>query len=91
MNHKEMTAHIRNRLKAQNVPARVKMLDACGVRYVTIVTPTYEFRWNAEQAKAIAICVSVNKLTCARGMAIDIDHVAQVLQNTTQYDFEFHG
>lgn len=89
--HKELANHIRNRLKAHKVPARVKMNDFCGKSVITIVTPSYEYRWSAEQAREIAICVQVNRLTGAQGSPIDIDNLTAVLQGTTQQNFEFNG
>jgi hypothetical protein len=88
--HKEITKHIRGRLKAHKVPARVKMNDFCGKTVVTIVTPTYDFRWTPEQLREIGICAQVNKLTRAQGMPIDLDVLVQ-LTGLNQINFEFHA
>lgn len=88
--HKEMTKHVRDRLKAHKVPARVKMNDFCGQAVITIVTPSYEYRWTVEQIREIGICAQVNGLTSSRGMPIDLINITQ-LTGLTQHNFEFHG
>lgn len=90
MSHKEATTHFRNRLKAAKIKARVKMNEACGIKYITIVTPTYEARFTSDDLKEIGIIAQVLKLTSARGSEIDLDHI-QLLTGKGQFDFEFHA
>lgn len=90
MTHKEMTAHIRKRIKIAKIPARVKMNEWCGRRVITVVTPTYEFRWGADQLKTIGAIAKTNNLTGAQNSPIDIDNTAR-LTGATQLNFEFHG
>lgn len=90
MDHKELTKHIRGRLKAHKVPARVKMNDFCGTAVVTIVTPSYDYRWSSEELREIGICAQVNRLTLSQGMPIDLAVMVQ-LTGLTQHNFEFHG
>lgn len=86
MTHKEMTAHIRNRLKVMGVNARVKMNDFNGHRIVTVVVPVYEYRWTQEERDAILLVASVNGLTFIRGMEL-----SPILVNEMQVNFEFRG
>ena len=92
MNHKEMTAHIRNRLKAHKLNARVKMSEACGIKYITVVTKNYGSSWTEQESREIAICAQVNGLTMAQGSEIDIENFVQTSCFTgCQRNFEFHG
>ena len=90
MTHKEMTAHIRNRLKAQRIPARVRLYTACGTRYIQVNTVAYEARWSDEERRAIAICADVNGLTGAQGGKIDPELEAQ-LSHRQAFDFEYRA
>lgn len=93
MNHKEITAHIRRRMKANGVNARVKMDEYCGTKVITVSVPNAAYVWSNEEAKEIAVCVMVNRLTGARGTPIDIAHEVSVLSGTTYASrhYEFHG
>ena len=83
LSHKEMTAHVRNRIKAAGIQARVKMVESCGVRWVYVDGATYEARFNEVQQREIKIIAQVNGLRFARGMAIDLD------QMTNPQEFRF--
>lgn len=89
MTHKEITAHFRNRLKIEKIKAKVKMNEACGIKYVTIVVPAFETRFTAQEIKIIGIIAQVLKLTDARKSEIDLDNMVQ-LTGKIQWDFEFH-
>jgi hypothetical protein len=88
--HTEMTKHIRNRIKAANIKAKVHMYSACGVNYICIVAPTYESWFTADEIEKISIIAQVNKLTGARGSAIDVSRNRQLIEKE-QWDFEFHA
>lgn len=90
LTHKEMTKHIRGRLKAQRIPARVKMNEWCGRRVITVTTPSYDFQWSAEELAGIALCAKVNRLTEAQGHPIEVAHIACLI-GKGQFNFEFHG
>lgn len=90
MTHKEITNHFRKRVKAAGIAARVKMNEACGIKYVTVVTPNYEARFNSDHLREIAIIAQVLKLTGARGSVIDLNNITQ-LTGKTQFDFEYHA
>lgn len=90
LTHKEMAKHIRGRLQASGVPARVKMNDFCGQKMISVVTPSFEFRWSPDQLRTIGICAQVNQLTLSRSMPISVEVIEQLV-GSTQHNFEFHG
>jgi len=89
LTHKEMTAHIRSRIKAEGIPANVKMLNYCQVKGIAIYGKTYETRFTSEQCREIALIAQVNHLTKARGGVIDLDLEAQLTDSNLKH-FEFH-
>jgi hypothetical protein len=86
MNHKEITAHIRRRLAASGIKAKCKMAEACGLRSVEVVVPSYEARFTAEEIREIALIAKVNGLTGARGATINPEHEA-LLTEKIQWSF----
>lgn len=84
MNHKQMTAHIRSRIKAAGIKAKCKMQDYCGNQVISVDVPAYGIEFNAEEQREIRLIAICNKLTWARGMAIDID------QMTNPHEFKFY-
>jgi len=76
MDHKHTTKHIRNRLRAQGIKARVSLYAACGSRWIRVVPVAADASWNGEEAQKIAICAKVNGLTYSQGMEID-DSIAR--------------
>jgi hypothetical protein len=90
LTHKEMTAHIRKRLKVSNIPARVKMNDFCGSKMISVVTPSCDARWDSSQLRQIGLIAQTNRLSMIRSMPIDVENLA-CLTGTTQINFEFHG
>lgn len=90
LNHKEMTAHIRGRIKASGIKARVSLYTACGIRYIRVVTPSYEVKgFTSEELATLAIIAQVNRLTEAQSSPIDPAIMVQ-LTGKQQFDFEFH-
>lgn len=87
--HKTMTAHIRKRLKAEGIKARVRMCKACGVRSIQVIVPSYESRFTADEIEMIAFICKVNGLTGARRSEIDPQH-ERLLTGKHQWEFEFH-
>lgn len=88
MDHKEMTAHIRKRMKAMKIPARVRMTDICGVEGIQVFVKKYGDKWTDAQRREIAICAKANRLTEARGSEIDPD-LAEKLTGKDLFEFEF--
>ena len=68
MSHKELTSHIRNRIKAAGIKARVKMNADCGTKYITVVTPSFDARFTSEEIKTICTIAQCNKLTYVRNI-----------------------
>ena len=71
LDHKQMTAHIRKLLKTQGIKARVKMNEACGSKYITVVVPAYDIRFTEDEQFKICLAAKCNRLTLVRGMEID--------------------
>ena len=87
MSHKEMTSHIRTRVAASGIKARVMMRNYCGVRGIAVVVPAYEIQFTESEQRGIRLIAKVNGLTRARGMEIDIERMT----DPSQVNFEFHG
>lgn len=83
MNHKEMTAHIRSRIKAAGIKAKVRMINSCGHEYIQVNTPTFESRFNEDEQRSVRLIAIVNKLTLVRGLPIVLE------QMTDANGFEF--
>lgn len=90
MGHKELTKHLRGRLRHAGIPCRVRMEDFCGSAAVSIITPSYDARWTAEQLREMALIAKSNRLTMSRGLPIDMDNMAQ-LTGSTQVNFFLPG
>ena len=90
LTHKEMTAHIRKRLRVAKINARVKMDTHCGGRkIISVVTPKYDKRFTSDELRTIAAVCETNHLTAAQRSPIDPDLYAQLV-GSTQFNFEFH-
>jgi len=87
MTHKEMTSHIRARVAASGIKARVMMRKYCGVRGIAVVTPAYEIEFTESEQREIRLIAKVNGLTHARRSEIDLDRMTDPMQ----HNFEFHG
>ena len=70
MNHKEMTAHIRNRLAAAGIKAKCKMQEYCGCKVITIDAPKFGIEFTDSEQTAMYNIVVANRLTFARGMPV---------------------
>ena len=87
MTHKEMTSHIRARVAASGIKARVMMRNYCGVRGIAVVTPAYEIEFTESEQREIRLIAKANGLTHARRSEIDLDRMTDPMQ----HNFEFHG
>lgn len=70
MTHKEITAHIRKRLKAAGINAKCKMQDLCGHKMIAIDAPKYGVEFTKEEQSDIVNIVLANKLTYIRGLEV---------------------
>lgn len=94
LNHKEMTKHIRSRLKIAKIPARCSLYTSCGIPYIKVSVDKELFEgareWTTEQAYTIAHIADCNGLTGARSSKVDANHYAKLI-GKHQFDFEFWG
>jgi hypothetical protein len=79
MNTKEMTAHLRNRIKAAGIKAKVRFMG----NEIQVNKPAYDVEFTVEQQRAIRHIAMCNNLTLVRGMAIVLD------QDTDPHGFGF--
>jgi hypothetical protein len=80
MTHKEMTAHIRNRIKVAGIKAKVKMQDGYTI---SVDVPAYGIEFTEEDQRTIRHIADCNRLTWVRGLKIDVD------QMTNPHEFKF--
>ena len=81
LSHKEMTAHIRNRIKVAGIKARVCMQTACGDKIIRIDAIRYKLAFTHEEQRTIRQIAVSNDLTYVMGLEIDIERM------TDPYDF----
>jgi aerobic-type carbon monoxide dehydrogenase small subunit (CoxS/CutS family) len=84
--HKEITAHIRKRLKAAGIKAKCKMQSYCGSDTVMVAVPAYEARFTSEQIREFVTAAKVNGMTGCRGIELDIEHEASLTEKM-QWNF----
>lgn len=84
MDHKEITAHLRKRIKAAGIKAKCKMQEHCGYMVVAVDVPAYDVVFTEAQQHAIKLAAKVNKLTFAQGMEIDL------ARSTNPQGFKFY-
>lgn len=84
MNHKEMTAHIRNRIKKAGIKARVRMQEYCGYTVIQVNAPEYGVEFSSESQREICLIAQCNGLTFAQGMEINVN------QDTNPFEFNFY-
>lgn len=79
---KQKCSHMRAKLKAFGVKARVRMMDGA----IQVITPTFEYSWSHSELLEIAKCAIANRMTFVQGMEIDPSIVKQ-LTGRNQFDF----
>jgi len=87
LTHKEMTAHVRSRIKKANIAARVQMNESCGVLWIQIFGATFEAEFNEQEQRTIRQIAKTSGLTLAQGMEIDVEQMT----NAKSFQFVFHG
>ncbi len=87
MTHKEMTSHLRYRIKVAGIEARVRMCDDCQQAIVYVIPAAAEIAFTEAEQREIRHIAKCNKLTGARGSEIDVERM------TDPYGmrFEFHA
>ena len=84
--HKEITAHIRKRLKAAGIKAKCKMVSFCGCDTVQVAVAKFDARFTSEEIREFVTAAKVNGMTGSRGMELDIEHEAS-LTDKIQWNF----
>ena len=85
---KEMTAHIRSRVKHSGIKARVRMSPnsgTTGMYGVQVITPSYDVKFTWNQSYEISFIAKCNNMTMVRGDEIDLD-LARKLSGRNQID-----
>jgi len=90
MTNKEMTAHIRSRIKAAGIKARVIGRHICGENRITIATQSYDARFNSKELRDIAVIASANRLTMVMGVAINLNTIDK-LTGANEFVFVYQG
>jgi hypothetical protein len=80
LNHKEMAAHLRKRIRQSGISARVKMNESCGYKYITVVVPCYGEEFTESEQREIRHIAKCNKLTRVRGSEINVDRMTDPIQ-----------
>jgi hypothetical protein len=76
LTHKEMTAHIRNRIKVVGVKAKVKMAEPqIGDRQIRVACPAYDRPFTDGEQRQIRFIAKVNGLTWVRGLEINVEQM----------------
>ena len=75
MNHKELTAHIRKRIKIAGIKARVAMQESCGDLVISVDVPKHDAEFSEEEQRAIRLIAKCNHLTRVRGMEIVVEQM----------------
>lgn len=75
MTTKEMTAHLRKRIRVAGIQARVSFYESCGSMCIKVTPASVAARFSDEQQRMIRLIAQVNGLTKARGLAIDLDRM----------------
>jgi hypothetical protein len=84
LNHKEMTKHIRTRIKVSGIKALVRMINSCGDSVIQVNTTEYGVEFTNEEQREIRKIAECNNLTWVRNAPIDIE------QMTNPFDFNFY-
>jgi len=71
MNHKELTAHIRNRIKVAGILATCKKYTSCGHNWIRVSVASYEQDFTPCEQSRIKIIAQSNGLTLSRGQEIN--------------------
>ena len=73
LTHKELTAHLRKRIKVAGIKARVDMMKTCGCEAIRVFVPAFEVTFTEAEQREIAHIAKVNGLTYANGLEIQVD------------------
>lgn len=82
--HKELTAHLRDRIKKAGIKACCSLQTYCGEQVIRVSVPKYDAQFTEDEQRTIRTIAQVNGLTFARGSAIDLDRM------TNSQEFVFY-
>jgi hypothetical protein len=85
MSHKEMTAHIRARIKKAGISASVSKYESCGSKWIRVAVTAPDRNFTPCEQNAIKIIAQANGLTLARGLPI----ILHSSTNPQQFSFVF--
>jgi hypothetical protein len=71
MNHRQLTNHIRNRIKREGIDASVRGHRSCGVVWIVVEVDEPGKSFTQQQCKKIALIAFINGLTYAKGVPVD--------------------
>ena len=71
---KEMTAHIRKRIKVAGIKARVRMTSG-STGGIQVFPVAHEIEFTEDEQRQIRFLAKTNKLTCVRGVEIDVERM----------------
>ena len=74
MNHKEITAHIRARIKKAAIKASVVKYESCGSNWIRVSVTDPELNFTPLEQTAIKIIATANGLTASRGLPLNMDN-----------------
>lgn len=85
LNLVEMTAHIRRRIKAAGIKARVRKFDDS--RTIQVNAPAFGVEFTEDEQREIRHIAVCNRLTWVRGLPI----VVEQMTNPSAFDFHYNA
>lgn len=83
---KEITSHLRNRISASGIKAKVHMSSGDSFPSIRVAVPKFESRFTTLEIHTICTIAVINRLTGVRGQAIDPKHES-LLTEKMEWDF----
>jgi len=74
MTAKELTAHIRNRIKVAGIAAHCRKYTSCGYDWIRVSVTAHDKNFTADEQLRIKMIAQVNKLTMAQGLPINMEN-----------------
>lgn len=81
---KEITAHIRKRIKHEKIKARVYMSPTGSAHFIGVCPPAPGIEFSEHEQRTIRHIAKCNRLTWIRGMEIDVERM------TNPFGMHFH-
>lgn len=81
----EMTAHIRRRIKAAGIKARVRKFDDS--RTIQVNAPAFGVEFTEDEQREIRHIAVCNRLTWVRGLPI----IVEQMTNPSAFDFHYNA